>query len=60
VKELMGHASIVTTQRYLHSQVDEKKQAVEALTAKPQNQDSRQFCVNFSDEDMVSPSITVS
>lgn len=44
VKELMGHASIVTTQRYLHSQADEKKQAVEALTAKPQDSDSRQFC----------------
>ncbi len=34
VKELMGHASIVTTQRYLHSQADEKKQAIESLTAK--------------------------
>ena len=30
----MGHASIVTTQRYLHSQADEKKQAIESLTAK--------------------------
>jgi len=28
VKQLMGHASIVTTQRYLHSQASEKLQAV--------------------------------
>lgn len=34
VKELMGHASIVTTQRYLHSQASEKLQAVETLTKK--------------------------
>jgi excisionase family DNA binding protein len=32
VKELMGHASIITTQRYLHSQEDEKRKAIEALT----------------------------
>jgi len=36
IKELMGHASIVTTQRYLHSQADVKLQAVESLTLKPQ------------------------
>lgn len=36
VKELLGHASIVTTQRYLHSQADVKLQAVESLTLKPQ------------------------
>jgi len=34
VRELMGHASIVTTQRYLHSQADEKKQAIESLITK--------------------------
>ena len=39
VKELMGHASIVTTQRYLHSQADVKFQAVESLTLKPQKPD---------------------
>jgi len=39
IKELMGHASIVTTQRYLHSQADVKFQAVEALTLKPQKPD---------------------
>lgn len=39
IKELMGHASIVTTQRYLHSQADVKFQAVEALTAKPKKPD---------------------
>lgn len=32
VKELMGHASITTTQRYLHSRAKEKRQAVETLT----------------------------
>jgi len=36
VKELMGHASIVTTQRYLHSQASEKMRAVETLTSKPE------------------------
>ncbi len=34
VRELMGHASIVTTQRYLHSQAKEKLEAVETLTKK--------------------------
>ena len=34
VKDLMGHSSIVTTQRYLHSHASEKLQAVEALTTK--------------------------
>lgn len=34
IKELMGHASIVTTQRYLYSQADVKFQAVEVLTVK--------------------------
>lgn len=28
----MGHASITTTQRYLHSRAKEKRQAVETLT----------------------------
>jgi len=37
VKELMGHASIVTTQRYLHSRASEKAQAVETLTKKQQD-----------------------
>lgn len=33
IRELMGHASILTTQRYLHSQADEKRQAIESLNA---------------------------
>ena len=39
VKELMGHASITTTQRYLHSQAKEKRQAVETLTGQAKNFD---------------------
>lgn len=35
VKELMGHTSVTTTQRYTHSQAKEKSLAVEALTKKP-------------------------
>ena len=35
IKELMGHSSIITTQRYLHSQADVKRSAVEALAVKP-------------------------
>ena len=39
VKELMGHASITTTQRYLHSQAKEKRQAVETLAGQEKNFD---------------------
>jgi len=39
VKELMGHASITTTQRYLHSQAKEKRQAVETLAGQTKNID---------------------
>ena len=31
IKELMGHYSITTTQRYLHSRAKEKMQAVKSL-----------------------------
>jgi hypothetical protein len=34
VMELMGHASVITTQRYTHSQAAEKKRAVELLCDK--------------------------
>jgi len=37
VRELMGHASIVTTQRYLHSGTDEKRHAIESLTPNQPN-----------------------
>lgn len=39
VKELMGHASITTTQRYLHSRAKEKRQAVETLAGQEKNFD---------------------
>jgi len=35
VKELMGHSSVVTTQRYTHSQAKEKMAAVETLAVNP-------------------------
>lgn len=31
VKELLGHSSIITTQRYLHSQAEQKRTAVNSL-----------------------------
>jgi len=47
IKELMGHASIVTTQRYLHSQAKEKKAAVETLVHSQNDGVSCQKSVNF-------------
>jgi len=41
VRELMGHASIVTTQRYLHSLKEEKREAVEILVRKPRRFDNK-------------------
>jgi len=57
----MGHASIVTTQRYLHSQADVKFQAVESLTVKPQKPDfGRQMSDKYCQEDIVSHSLAAS
>jgi integrase len=41
VKELMGHHSIVLTQRYLHSADSSKRAAVELLTEKHDNVDTK-------------------
>jgi len=58
VKELMGHSSIVTTQRYLHSQRKEKMAAVESLAgASPLK---RQICDKASNLDVVSQAFAVS
>jgi integrase len=40
VKELMGHSSVVTTERYTHSQAAEKLRAVERLCEKPAKPES--------------------
>ncbi len=58
VKELMGHASIVTTQRYLHSQADEKKQAIESLITK--HPKMWQMNDKFSESDALTNSISAS
>jgi len=61
IKELMGHASIITTQRYLHSQADVKFQAVEALTTKPQKPELKwQTNDKYPVEHVVSHSIAAS
>jgi excisionase family DNA binding protein len=57
VKELLGHASIVTTQRYLHSQADVKFRAVESLTLKSQKPDMKwQMSDKFQDTGVASHS----
>ncbi len=49
----MGHSSIVTTQRYLHSQAEEKKEAVETLVKKPQRFDNKRQKSVISSEGQV-------
>lgn len=58
VKELMGHSSIVTTQRYLHSQAKEKLRAVETLAEKHQiPQFSCQMSVKYPEDRALSHSL---
>lgn len=61
VKELLGHSSITTTQRYLHSQADQKRAAVNSLAGQkyefsPQCQNSDKQAINRVDVDSVTPS----
>ena len=57
VKELMGHASVITTQRYTHSQAAEKKRAVELLRLKaPEPAEERQTSIK-SEAIPVDPSL---
>ena len=58
VRELMGHASILTTQRYLHSQSDEKRQAIESLAASSPK--ACQLNVKDLENEGVTPSLSVS
>lgn len=59
IKELMGHASITTTQRYLHSQADVKFNAVESLALKSHNSGSKcQINDKYEKDGFVSHSTT--
>ena len=60
IKELMGHASIVTTQRYLHSRANEKLRAVETLVEKQQTQFPCQINVKYPESRAVNRSILAS
>lgn len=58
----MGHSSITTTQRYLHSQAKEKKLAVESLAGQARYfplecQTSVKSVTNDVDEEAVTPSV---
>gem|GEM_PF-5445288 len=57
----MGHASITTTQRYLHSQAKEKRQEVETLAGQTKNidlecQKNVKFAIADVEADVVTPS----
>ena len=63
VKELMGHYSITTTQRYLHSQAKEKMQAVESLAGQKKEivlqwQKSVKSVVDDDESDLVTSSFS--
>jgi len=65
VRELLGHSSITTTQRYLHSQAEQKRAAVNSLAGHKydfglQCQNSDKKATNDVDDDAVTPSFLVS
>lgn len=48
VKDLLGHSSVVTTQRYTHSRAEEKQRAVETLSQNSESKTSqRQIGVKY-------------
>ncbi|MGB6681764.1 MAG: site-specific integrase, partial [Candidatus Bathyarchaeia archaeon] len=58
VMKLMGHASITTTQRYLHSQGDDERQAIDSLTGSSSTM--WQTSGKYSEQDVLTRSNSVS
>ena len=62
VKELLGHSSITTTQRYLHSQAEQKRIAVNTLAGQAKEIDlqwqmSDKSPLENAEAEVVTPSI---
>ncbi len=65
VKELLGHSSITTTQRYLHSQAEQKKRAVNSLVGRDydfseERQNNVKRIPNKAEAEAVVPSYSIS